>query len=150
VHEVGVDGRHVRMELFSPDHLGDACARLYQRFAERQPEGFERSRAMTVAQIFTWDGPVELNRIERAIQSAYTPSSRIIDHRVLGLWSTRNLEEQRQHLRLQLEQAPDLTARLEDILALDIRATVVLSNHFGTSRESGGAFENRICTLFVF
>ena len=43
------DGRGKRTELFAPDHLGDAIARLYERYAESLPEGSERERAAAIA-----------------------------------------------------------------------------------------------------
>ena len=36
-------------EIFAADHLGDAIARLYERYAEQLPEGPERERAAVAA-----------------------------------------------------------------------------------------------------
>src|SRR5512134_3594882 len=40
--EVDAQGRRRRLELFAADRLGDAVARLYERYAELLPEGPER------------------------------------------------------------------------------------------------------------
>jgi hypothetical protein len=51
---------------------------------------------------------------------------------------------------LQLDLAPDFAGRYEDVLALDADAILFRATFFGTSLESGGAFENRFCVLFAY
>src|SRR5262245_31411505 len=43
--EVDAQGQHRRAEIFATDRLGDAVARLYERYAELLPDGPERARA---------------------------------------------------------------------------------------------------------
>ena len=45
--EVAADGRCLGAEYFAPERLGDAVARLYERYAELLPEGPERDRKST-------------------------------------------------------------------------------------------------------
>jgi tetratricopeptide (TPR) repeat protein len=47
--EADPEGRAERIEIFAPDRLGDAVARLYARHAELLPEGPERARAEATA-----------------------------------------------------------------------------------------------------
>src|SRR5262249_56425192 len=42
--EVDGEGRRARSEIFAPDRLGDAVARLYERYAALLPEGAARGR----------------------------------------------------------------------------------------------------------
>ena len=45
VVEVDAQGRARRVEDFAPDHLGDAVARLYERYAELLTDGPAHDRA---------------------------------------------------------------------------------------------------------
>src|SRR5262249_36494684 len=49
VVDVDASGRLARADNFAVDHLGDAIARLYERFAEMLPDGAERKRAAAIA-----------------------------------------------------------------------------------------------------
>ncbi len=144
VDESGL-GRH--SEVFAADHLGDAIVRLYERHAELLPEGPERERAAAVARaIAAMNGPIDLDRLA----ATYAPATQIRDHRVLSTWSAQSAEEGLRHWRLQLELAPNVAGRYDDVLALGLDAVVVQMTFCGTGRDSGGAFENRICVVFRF
>src|SRR6185369_9702545 len=75
---------------------------------------------------------------------------RLVDHRVLSTWAARNAEEHLTHWRRQLDLAPDFAQRFEDVLACEPDALLVRLTAFGTARDSGGTFENRVCILFRF
>ena len=49
--ETDAAGRWIHVELFAPDRLGDAIARLYERHAEQLPEGSARARAAATARM---------------------------------------------------------------------------------------------------
>jgi hypothetical protein len=51
---------------------------------------------------------------------------------------------------LQLDLAPDFASRYEEVLALEADALVARMTFFGTARESGGPFENKVCALVRF
>ncbi|MCX5739424.1 MAG: nuclear transport factor 2 family protein, partial [Proteobacteria bacterium] len=145
--EVDESGLGRRSEVFAANHLGDAIVRLYERHAELLPEGAERERAAAIAQaIAAWNGPIDLDRVA----AIYTPTTRQRDHRVLATWSGQNAEEILRHWRLQLDLAPNFAGRYDDVLALGLDAVVFQMTFFGTGRDSGGAFENRICVLLEF
>ena len=75
---------------------------------------------------------------------------RCIDHRVFGTWNTDGAADYIHHYRAQLELAPDLAGRVDDVLALGSHAVLLLWTFFGTARDSGGAFENRLLALCTF
>ena len=145
--EVDEDGRVRSHEVFAADRLGAAIARLYERYAELLPEGPERARAAGIARsIRAYDGPVDPDHLATVLASSY----RVVDHRVLSTWSARTAEEHVTHWRLQRDLAPDFAHRFEDVLACDAQAIVGRLSAFGTARESGGPFENRVCVLLRF
>ena len=49
VNEIDEHGAHLRNEIFAADHLGDAIALLYRRYAECFPPGPARERATVAA-----------------------------------------------------------------------------------------------------
>src|SRR5262249_57357967 len=66
--EVDAQGRHLRGEIFSVDHLGDAVVRLYERYAELLPEGADRARAaVTARSVAAYVGPIELDRLTGSV-----------------------------------------------------------------------------------
>jgi class 3 adenylate cyclase len=140
-------GRACEIEIFGPNNLGDAIIRLYERHAEQLPEGLARARAAGIARsLGAYNGPIDLE----AVEASYDPAFRDIDHRLLGTWNAASGDEMAQHFRLQLELAPDFAARYEDVYALDLDAIVAGMTFFGTARDSGGRFENKICVLIRF
>ncbi len=147
VVEVAEDGRVRSREVFRADRVGAALAHLYERHAELLPDGPERARAAGIARsIRAYDGPADPDHLATALASSY----RLVDHRVLSTWSARDAEEHVTHWRLQRDLVPDFAGRYEDVLALDDGALVARMTYFGTARESGGLFENRVCVLFRF
>lgn len=145
--EVDERGHWIRLEVFAPDHLGEAIARLYQCHAEQLPEGAERRRAAGIARSLAgFDGPMDLGRLE----AAYHPKASTRDHRVLATWAAQDAAETLRHFSLQLELAPDFAGRYDDLLALAPQACVVQMTFFGTAHDSGGVFENPICILLTF
>src|SRR5262249_23671344 len=84
--EVDAEARGRRVERFAPDHLGDAVARLYERYAELLPDGPARTRAAATARsVAALLGPVSLD----AFATALGPDVEVVDHRTLGLPSSR-------------------------------------------------------------
>jgi len=147
IWEADEQGRCRAAEIFAPEQLGSAVARLYERYAELLPEGPARARVAAVARsLAAWNGPVDLDRLA----TAYAPSARHMDHRVFGTWSARDAAELLDHFRLQLDRAADFAARYDDVLALEAHALVVRMTFLGTARASGGPFGNRLCVLFRF
>src|SRR5262249_55453989 len=58
--EVDEHGRRRRVELFAADRLGDAIARLYERYADLLPDGPERARAAATARsVAVVMGPID-------------------------------------------------------------------------------------------
>src|SRR5262249_45763961 len=87
--EVDAEGRRRRGELFTSNHLGDAVVRLYERYAALLPDGPERARAAATARsIAVYPGPVDLDRCAAAL----APLVDYVDHRTIGLESTRGAE----------------------------------------------------------
>ncbi|HEY2775371.1 MAG TPA: adenylate/guanylate cyclase domain-containing protein [Candidatus Binatia bacterium] len=146
VAEVDENGIVVRHEVFAPDRLGQAITRLYELYAEREPEGPERSRALGIARSAIFGGPIDLDHMEASL----APSSTNVDHRVFSTWSAQNREEFMQHWRQQAVLTTGFSARTDDVLALEPDTALIRSTYFGTSRQSGGAFENPLCLLFEF
>jgi hypothetical protein len=96
--------------------------------------------------ISAFNGPIDPDRVA----PVYDPASRNVDHRIFGTWTTSNAAELLRHYRHQLELAPDFAARFDDILALAPDTLLAAMSFFGTARESGGTFENRLLVLFTF
>src|SRR5215470_13561804 len=87
--EVDAQGRQRRVEQFGSNRLGDAVARLYERYAELLPEGPERARAAATARSVALSaGPVDPDRYAAAL----APLVDYVDHRTIGLESTRGAE----------------------------------------------------------
>src|SRR5438093_5990715 len=96
LNEVDAHGRRRRAELFATDRLGDAVARLYERYAELLPDGPARARAAATARsVAAMEGPIDLDRYAALV----APTSENVDHRILGTWSARGAEALRQNMR---------------------------------------------------
>src|SRR5262249_22803513 len=94
--EVDTQGRRAGTEIFATDHLGDAVARLYERYAELLPDGPARARAAATARsVAAMEGPLDLDRSAASLDSCIES----IDHRTLGTWSSRGAEAFLQNLR---------------------------------------------------
>ncbi len=149
VAEVDERGRRLRNEWFAPDHLGDAIARLYERYAELVPEGSARERAATIAgTVAVWSGPLNLDDDRAAASLAST--FECVDHRTLGTWSARGPRQVLRHWRAQLDLATNAVLRDDALLALGPSAFLTRRTYFGTERAGGGAYENPLLALMTF
>ena len=87
--EVDPSGRRRRSEWFAADRLGDAIARLYERYADLVPDGPARIRAAATARsVAAVLGPHDPDRYA----AAFAPTIEVVDHRTLGTWSARGAE----------------------------------------------------------
>src|SRR5439155_5288313 len=83
--EVDPHGRCRRSEVFAADRLGDAVARLYERYADLLPDGPARVRAAATARAVVamlGPGPTDRWRIE-----LFAPGIERVDHPTVGLGS---------------------------------------------------------------
>jgi hypothetical protein len=144
--EADADGRYRRLEIFATDHLGDAVARLYERYAELLPDGPERTHAAANARLAaTFAGPFDPDRFAIALAAAIE----VVDHRTLGTWSMRGTEAFVRNLRSWDGVADEITRRADDILALRADALLARWTHLGTDRASGGAYERPFLLLWT-
>jgi hypothetical protein len=81
VVETDPQGRSVWAELFAVDRLGDAVTRLYERYAERLPDGGSRAHASAIARsVATVLGPPDPDLVHPVLAL----DVRYADHRALG------------------------------------------------------------------
>ena len=134
-------------EIFAPDRLGDAIARMYQRYADRFPDGPARERAAATARsAAAYLGPWAPDRYE----TAFAPSIEVVDHRILGTWSTQGAEALLQNVRGWLSIADSIAIRQDDVLALRSDALLGRRTFLGTDHAGGGSFERTFLQLWVF
>lgn len=147
VNAVDATGRLTSAEVFASDHLCQALARLYALCADSLPDGPERTRAAGIAASHSvWDGPIDADRIGSVFAASYVA----VDHRSLGTWSSQGREESQRHWQGQAELAAGFSRRDEDILAFSPAVNVTRHTYFGTSRATGGPFENVFLAVNVF
>src|SRR5262249_645634 len=81
--EVDGEGRRRLTEVFAIERLGDAVARLYQRYAEILPDGPVRARAAATARSVA----AVLNRLRDpdVYATVLAPAVEFIDHQPVGL-----------------------------------------------------------------
>src|SRR5262249_2359903 len=145
--EVDAQGQRRRTELFAVDRLGDAVARLYERYAQLLPDGPERERAAATARsVATLEGPVKVDRWATAIARG----AETADHRTLGLGRARGADALLRGLGSLLEVAEDVANRTDDVLALRPDALLVRRSNLGTVRASGGAYERAFLVIWAF
>jgi class 3 adenylate cyclase/tetratricopeptide (TPR) repeat protein len=145
--EVDAQGRARREDSFAADHLGDAVARLYERYAGLLPEGPERDRAAAMSRSFgAFVGPIELDRFA----AAFAAEVESVDHRILGTWSARGRQGVLEHYRAVIELTANAEHRDDDVLGLNEGACLVRRTHLGTDRASGGSYERSFLVLHVF
>src|SRR5262249_53677585 len=144
--EVDAQGRRRWGEVFAVNHLGDAVARLYERYAELLPNGPARTRAAAIARSVV----VMLRPFDDRYAEALAPGIESVDHRLLGTWSARGAEEVLRHWRSFVDLINDLAVRYGDILAVQPDAFLVSAIFYGTDRASGGAYEVPFLRLFAF
>ncbi|HJQ85102.1 MAG TPA: hypothetical protein VKA21_13545 [Candidatus Binatia bacterium] len=146
--EVDAQGRRRRTERFPADRLGDAVARLYERYAELLPEGPARARAAATARAVAGMTAGRSNPDRYA--AALAPAAEVVDHRMLGTWFARGAEAFLEQLRPMEELADEMAHRDDDVLGLRSDALLVRHTHYGTVRASGGAYENQFLFLKLF
>ncbi len=145
--EVDAEGRRCWSECFAADQLGDAIARLYERYAEALPTGPERTRAATSARLVAAQlGRFDLDRLTDAVDPAFET----VDHRTLGTWSSRGKQAMVEHWRSMLDLVESMKLRVDDIFALTSQAFLVRITHVGTSRDTGGRYERPYLLLWLF
>jgi hypothetical protein len=145
--EVDARRRLRRVELFAPDRLGDAVARLYGRHAELLPEGPERVRAAGTARtVAAMAGPADLDRWV----PIFAPAIEFNDPRNVGLGAVSGSEALVRGIRALFELSDDFRTCLDDVFALRPDALLVRWKHCGTDRASGGPFERNLCHLWTF
>ncbi len=145
--EMNAQGQNQRVEYYALDHLGDAIARLYERYAELLPEG--PARTLAAATAHTVANMVEPLDPDRWI-GVTGPIIDVRDHRSLGYPSGRLQRERfREVLRIVYDAADDYGNRIDEILALRADALLLRRTNYGTDRSSGGAFERVQITLWT-
>src|SRR5207249_3026973 len=86
--EADAQGRLERQEIFAADRLGDAVARLYERYADRLPDGPARTRAAATARsVATILKPLQID----SVSAILAPDVEFADHQTLGLGSSRGV-----------------------------------------------------------
>jgi len=145
--EVDAHGQRVRTEFFALDRLGDAVARLYERYADLLPDGPGRARAAATANsIAAMVGPPNLDRYG----AAFATDVEFVDHRTLGFGAARGAERMLSAFRALFEMADDISVRVDDILGLEAHAFVRRLTTAGTARAGGGAYERHYLELHEF
>jgi ketosteroid isomerase-like protein len=114
-------GRWIHVEIFAPERLGHAVARLYERYAEQAGAGAAATARITRAILVD---PPDLE----------TP--------------VRGAEAIREYLRAMFE-AEDFAVRVDDVLCLRDDAILFRQTTRGTLRSSGGAYERNLLSLWV-
>ncbi len=146
VVEAGAEGQRAsRFESFAADRLGDAVARLYERYAESLPEGLERARAAVIAR-FPHFGPYDPERYAAGL----APDIVFTDHRILGTSSARGSVAVEANFRSWTGLGDELQIRTDEILDLGPDAYVFRGAFSGIARDGGGAFERDVVSLAVF
>ncbi len=143
--EVDGHGRVSRFEVFAADRVGDAIARLYERYAECLPNG-SRARAVTAAHSIA--AMLEAPDVHH-LAAGFAADIELIDHRTLATWSARGAAAALEHFRGLLEVGESIAMREHEILDLRHDALAVRRTHCGTDRVSGGAYERRFILILL-
>ena len=98
--------RFVLSEIFAVDHLGDAIARLYERYAELLPDGPERTRAAATARSVA--AMLGIARRSIATPRRSRPPSSSSTTGPLGFGSARGAEAYLRGVRTLLELSADI------------------------------------------
>ncbi len=145
--ETGPDGRFVAAEMYDADHLGDALARLYERYAELLPDGPEReSAAATARSVATLLGPLDLD----CYRTALAPDLVFIDSRSVGVGPLQGAEALLAALGSLLALTADIANRVDDVLGIRTNALLARWTNLGTDRAGGGAYERPFLMLWVW
>jgi hypothetical protein len=144
--EVDGLGRRAHGESWSPARLGNAVERLYERYAERLPEGAERSRAEAAARaVATVLNPIEPDRWS----SVVSPAIEFTDHRPIGFPPGRGADRFLRAVRVFYEAAETMTVRVDAILDFRLDGFVARSTSTGMHPIGGGGYERSQTTLYV-
>src|SRR5204862_3614757 len=110
---IGVDaaGRPRGAEVFAPDRLADAIARLYARHAETTDTDRERASGVARATALLIQPP----SVERYARAA-APDVVFHDHRTLGLGSGRGVDAFMHGLGTLLALSAETASRVDDVL----------------------------------
>ncbi len=145
--EVGSLGRRRRTETFAEDHLGDAIARLYERYAELLPEGPARTRAAATARtVAVHMAPFDFERLA----TTFAADVAVVDHRTVGFGTLHGAEQLRPALQAFLDLIDGFAWRAVDVLALDADAFLFRYVGSGTERVGGLPYERTQLELMVF
>ena len=145
--EVDAPGLRRRTEIFAPDRLGDAVARLYGRYAELLPDGPERARAQTAARSVA----AMLRAPHANFSAVVAPGLEFSDRRTLGLLGRpRGAETFLRAARVFADGTRDRVLRIDDVVAARSDALLAQLVEAGVDRASGGPYENRLLTLWSF
>ena len=147
VNTIDAAGRLMSSEVFAPDRLGDAIARLYARHAELLPDGPERDRAAMMARAVT---TMLTRSTEHRLEDVSTPDIEAVDHRSVGMGAVTGSDLWPRWRAASDELMQDPTYRVEDVLALSADGLLRRTTEAGTVRASGGTFENSIWILSIF
>jgi class 3 adenylate cyclase/tetratricopeptide (TPR) repeat protein len=147
LNEMDATGRLGRFEVFAPDDLGSAIARMYTRYAELLPEGPTRERAAMTARALT--GMLTPSKDVRP-EEITAPDIRSIDHRTVGYGTAEGGEFATRWLEAWDELSYDRHVRIDDVLALTLDGLLRRSTTAGTLRATGGAFESTYYLISLF
>jgi len=146
--EVDARGRALRQELFGPDRLAEAATRLYERYAASLPDGPDRTRAAafaaTAATVLGWN----LTQLPPP-DTLFVPDAEARDHRKIGLWSARGVEDIVRHFRALDTVATNVVMSVEELLGIEPRAMLFRRMHSGVDRGGGGRYEREFFFLVV-
>jgi class 3 adenylate cyclase/ketosteroid isomerase-like protein len=150
IHDVFIsevdEGGCRRVEIFAPERLSNAVARLYELYAELSPEGPERERVLRVAPALA----AQLGAPEReGFDTAWDPGIEFVDHRPLGFENMRGAEEMRTWVGAFFEME-DFAINIDDVLRLEPNALLCATTTSGIARSSGGAYERSLLSMWVF
>ena len=140
-------GRRRRFEEFAGDHLGDAIARLYERYADLLPEGPARTRATATARsVAAHMAPFDFERLA----TTFAADVEVVDHRTVGFGTLHGAERLRRALQAFLDLIDGFAWRTVDVLALEAEAFLLRYVGSGTERVGGLPYERTQLELMVF
>jgi hypothetical protein len=135
--------RHTK--LFAADKLGDAVVHLYERHADRMPEGPARERAAAIAGgVAATTGPIDLDRVI----GATADDIEYVDRRMFGMGPARGAGAFLRGARIRLELASGLEIQVNDVCDLRPDALLVRATSVGT--RAGGAYQFPVFALYAF
>ncbi len=143
--------QHWRVEQFADDHLADAVARLYARYAEILPDGPARDRAAATARSVAAMLllPRQPNFID-AFAAAVAPDIEFVDHQPVGFGSARGAQTFLGGLRTLTDLTEGATSRSDDVFGLRPDMLLARQTNFGAVRAGGGTYERQFLALWTF